>query len=209
MTECQQSLTSLLALIMLLFAPLTASSNPFEKLEQQFLDSEGINLAFEISSEGAVKSALTGRLALCKGNRIKLQSSGDLFGQPVNNSLQSDGQVMNLNQQQQNLPSKLNEAVVVGLLRMGLLHNLARLGGNLAPDHAGGGVADWVQVPVVRVNSDNLFFDILVAGTRAGKAELVLSDDGLPLTREQIVYFGSEQMNVTESYTDLSLSCRL
>jgi hypothetical protein len=194
---------------MLVFAPSTASSNPFEELEQQFLDSEGINLAFEISSEGAVNSALIGRLALCKGNRILIQSSGELFGQPVKNSLQSDGLVMNLNRQQQVLPPKLNEAVVVGMLRMGLLHNLARLGGNLAPDHAGGGVADWVQVPVVRVNSDNLYFDILVAGTRAGRAELVLSDDGLPLTRVQKVYFGTEEMHVTESYTDFSLTCRL
>ena len=209
MTESQQSLASLLALLTLVFASSTASSNPFEELEQQMLESEGINLAFEISSEGAVKSALTGRLALCRGNRIMIQSSGELFGQPVKNSLRSDGLVMNLNQQQKNLPVKLNEAVVVGMLRMGLLHNLARLGGNLAPDHAGGGVADWVQVPVVRVNSDNLYFDILVAGTRAGRAELILSEDGLPLKRVQKVYFGSEVMNVTESYTDFSLSCRL
>ncbi len=209
MTESQQSLACLLTLIMLVFAPSTASSNPFKKLEQQILDSEGITLAFEIRSEGAVKSTLVGRLALCQGNRIMIQSSGVLFGQPVKNSLQSDGLVMNLNRQQQILPPKLNEAVVVGLLRMGLLHNLARLGGNLAPDHAGGGVADWVQVPVVRVNSDNLYFDILVAGARAGRAELILSDDGLPLTRVQKVYFGSEEMNVTESYTDFSLSCRL
>lgn len=209
MTESQQSLACLLALMTLVFAPSTASSNPFEQLEQHILDSEGINLAFEISSEGAAKSALTGRLALCQGNKIMIQSSGELFGQPVKNSLQSDGLVMKLNRQQKILPPKLNEAVVIGLLRMGLLHNLARLGGNLAPDHAGGGVADWVQVPVVRVNSGNLYFDILVAGARAGRAELVLSDDGLPLTRVQKVYFGSEEMSVTESYTDFTLSCRL
>lgn len=209
MTEIQPSLASTLLLMALVLASLDASSNPFEKLEQQILDAEGFSLTFEISSEGAVNSDLSGKLALCRGNKISIQSNGELFGESVKNSLQSDGQIMNLNRMQQALPPNLNEAVIIGLLRMGLLHNLVRLSGNLAPDHASGGVAEWVRVPVVGENSDKLFFDILVAGNRAGRADLVLSDDGLPLARLQTMYFGSEEMAVKETYKDFSLSCRL
>lgn len=209
MTENQQSLASILLLMALVLASLDASSNPFAELEQQILDSEGFSLEFEINSEGAVNSSLHGRLALCRGNKIMIQSSGELFGEQVNNTLQSDGQVMNLNRKQQDLPPNLNEAVIIGLLRMGLLHNLARLSGNLVPDHASGGVADWVRVPVVGENHEKLFFDIMVGGNRAGRAELVLTDNGLPLARVQTVYFGSEEMKVTERYKDFSLSCRL
>jgi|TARA_B100002003_G_scaffold251911_1_gene298820 hypothetical protein len=52
-----------------------------------------------------------------------------------------------------------------------------------------------------------IFFDIFVAGNRAGRADLVLSDKGLPMSRSQTVYFGSEEMKVSEVYSELSLTC--
>ena len=43
-------------------------------------------------------------------------------------------------------PPALNEAIVIGLTRMGHLHNIAVLTGGLPPDHSDGGAADWVRV---------------------------------------------------------------
>ena len=186
-----------------------AGVNPFEVVEHKLLNAEGISLTFELSSEGAVASTLSGSLSLCSGNRTLIESTGEIFGQEVRNSLRSDGQIMKLNQQQKATPPNLNEAIVVGFLRMGLLHNLVRLSGNLLPDHADGGVAECVRVPVVGENRDKIFFDILVADNRAGRANLVLSGGGLPVDRSQTVYFGSEEMKATETYTDFSLTCQM
>lgn len=201
----------LLSIIGFLFSAssLGAVNNPVEMLEHRLLGAEGISLTFELRSEGAVASILSGSLNLCRGNRILIQSEGEIFGQEVRNSLRADGQIVELNQQQATIPSNLNEAIIVGFLRMGLLHNLVRLSGNLLPDHANGGVAEWVRIPAVGKNRDKIFFDILVAGSRAGRAELVLSGSGLPVKRSQTVYFGSEEMKVLETYTDFSLTCQI
>lgn len=188
---------------------LGAYENPLEIVEHKLLNAEGMSLTFELSSEGAVASSLSGSLSLCSGNRTLIQSKGEIFGQEVRNSLRSDGQNMKLNQQQKAIPANLNEAIVVGFLRMGLLHNLVRLSGNLLPDHAEGGVTEWVQIPGVGGNRDKIFFDILVAGNRAGRADLVFSGSGLPARRSQTVYFGSEEMKVSETYSDFSLTCQM
>jgi hypothetical protein len=186
-----------------------AEGNPFEVMENMLLDAEGVSLTFELSSTGAVASSLSGSLSLCDGNRTLILSKGEIFGQEVRNSLRSDGQVLKVNQQQKAIPLNLNEAIVVGFLRMGLLHNLVRLSGNRLPDHAEGDVSEWVRIPGVGENRNGIFFDILVAGNRAGRAQLEISADGLPLTRSQTVYFGSEEMKVSETYANFSLTCRM
>jgi hypothetical protein len=48
-------------------------------------------------------------------------------------------------------PAGLTEALVLGFTRMGILHNLARLTRGAAPDHADGGVREWVEVRDVHV----------------------------------------------------------
>jgi len=43
------------------------------------------------------------------------------------------------------VPPEVREALVIGLTRMGILHNLARLVAGVPPDRASGGVRDWVE----------------------------------------------------------------
>ena len=203
--------TLLLVLLGFVIKPSNAAEeiSPFDALERRIYEAPGLTFYYDITSSGAVNSKLQGEVKLCFGNQVSLSSRGEIFEQPITSLLEADGGVLKLNGRQLQLPTELNDAISVGLLRMGLLHNLVRLSGDFVPDHAQGGVRDWVQVPGVSVNGNRLFFDILVEGQRAGKADLILSEEGLPVRRVQTVYFGTEEMKVIEMYSGFSLSCQL
>jgi hypothetical protein len=105
-------------------------------------------------------------------------------------------------------PEHLREALVIGLTRMGILHNIARLTGDAAPDHADGGVAEWVVAERLRAADERqadagIEFDITVSGQPAGAAVLTTGSDGLPAIRRQTVHFPEGDMHIVERYTRL------
>ena len=105
-------------------------------------------------------------------------------------------------------PSGLSRALLIGFTRMGILHNLALLTEEAPPDHADGGVAEWVTVDefeAVRLPQPGIAFAISVAGEPAGTASLDLDADGLPLARRQTVQFPTGEMHVTETYSSVSI----
>ena len=100
---------------------------------------------------------------------------------------------------------------VIGLTRQGLLHNLAMLTAGRPPDHADGGVAEWVEVVEPQLGPPEVFgegqarpleFAITVSDQPVGHATLWLDDRGLPIERRQVVNFPEGQMRVTERYTE-------
>ncbi|MCB9730056.1 MAG: hypothetical protein H6744_10310 [Deltaproteobacteria bacterium] len=107
-------------------------------------------------------------------------------------------------------PAALREAVVIGLSRMGLLHNLARLAEGELPDHAGGDVTAWVtveptdlgpEVDIEGARARPITMRILVGGRHTGDATLWLDETtGLPVRREQVVRFQDGEMQVVERY---------
>tara|TARA_E500000331_G_C17219582_1_gene697437 strand:- start:608 stop:1441 length:834 start_codon:yes stop_codon:yes gene_type:complete len=117
---------------------------------------------FTINSEGAVDSNLSGRLQYCD-SKFTLNVRGELFDNRVRLKMRSKDGEFFINDDLEEKPSHLEEALVVGFVRMGLLHNVIRFGGNLVPDHANGGVRNWVVVPVVGRNSNKMFFDIYLS----------------------------------------------
>ena len=158
-------------------------------------------------------SSLMGTLVLTRGNVMRLQAKGAFAQTPIDASLESDGQRLvggtTADAIEVDTPPALHEAMVIGLTRMGLLHNLAMLTGDAGPDHADGGVQDWVQVsnfaPAVvleGVTDLRITFDLTVAGAPAGSATLFVdAETGLPAAREQTVQFGTSEMRVLERYT--------
>jgi hypothetical protein len=99
----------------------------------------------------------------------------------------------------------LDEAVWLGLTRMGLLHNAALLQAGRGPDHREGGVDGWVQaLPADSATSGGdspLALEIQVGGVPAATARLWLDvTTGLPVRREQTVRFPGGEMAVEESY---------
>ena len=96
---------------------------------------------------------------------------------------------------------ELRESLILGLTRMGLLHNLAKLFSAAGPDHREGGVAEWVQVVDIYAQRDGtLSMRLMVADEDGGEAVLRLDREGLPVLRTQTVEFPSGAMKVTERY---------
>lgn len=89
---------------------------------------------------------------------------------------------------------------------MGILHNIANLSAGGMPDHATGGVDEWVLVSNVEVAAAAYNFDIIVADIPSGSATLTTDEIGNPTMRKQTVVFPGGEMRVVETYSNVSLN---
>lgn len=185
------------------------------ELEQRLHAAARVEIAFVIESDGAVASQLEGKLAWERDAALSWTATGMFAGEPQQLELRGDAQTLETLRAGQSQwtgarPPALVEAVVIGLTRQGLLHNLAMLSGGLPPDHADGRVAEWVEVIEPQLGEPEIFgagearplaFQITVADQLVGHATLWLDERGLPIERRQVVNFPEGQMRVTERYT--------
>jgi hypothetical protein len=196
-------------------APLACCGDPgreFAQLEEELLQRPELRVSFHITSQGAFAAELEGVLTLGAGSGTSLVAEGTFGDEPVTLSLStSEGQMSGGSQErtfQEPLPNGMREALVIGLTRMGLLHNLARLVAGAPPDRADGTVREWVEVRGVSwaastedaPGTRGIHFHIWVAGQPAGEATLWLGEGGLPVFREQVVRFPGGEMRVVERY---------
>lgn len=184
------------------------------KLEERMLQADALHAQFAIQAAGTFGAQLSGTLDLDRSGHAVLRAEGEFGGKPVSLGLIADGETLHIKSpagdRAMPQPEHLREALLLGMTRMGLLHNLARLAAGKAPDHADGGVRDWVKASNVKLAppmaADEpvgkiLGFDIEVAGEPSGHARLTLdSPHGLPTLRLQEVNFESGVMQVTEQY---------
>ena len=159
-------------------------------------------------------------MILAKDNRLNLDAAGTFAGKPTNIKLVSNGSRMRLTVGTEVIdmetPKALNEGILIGLTRMGLLHNLARLTSKAPPDKTDGTVQDWVQVSDIAISdvkdvpseeAKMLTFKIAVAKRPAGDASLVVeSHSGKLVSRKQTVRFPGGVMHVKEVYSDLDVA---
>lgn len=141
-----------------------------------------------------------------------LSADGEFAGEPVTLRLTAAGERYTYgNATQRTLaarPDGLEDALAIGFMRMGILHNLAQLAEAAPPDHAAGGVGEWVVVDdfaAVRLPEPGMAFAITVAGEPAGTAVLNLDANGLPLDRRQTVQLPRGEMRVVEQYSDVTI----
>lgn len=190
------------------------------QLEARLLAAKRVVIEAQVQSRGMVSSELSGRCELRDRNRASSAWSGAFAGKPVDVGLEADGRRFELRsgdeRRQEAGAAQHNRAVLVGLTRMGLLHNLARLTGLQAADHASGGVEQWLTLdsfrPTTFAQSGELEglmsfgFDLVVAGVPSARVRLWLDPvSGLPRRREQTVRFAAGEMNVVETYTRFEL----
>lgn len=187
----------------------------FAQLEARLLAARHVVVEGEIRATGAVESELRGRAELHDRNRIDLSYGGRFAGQPRALALQGDGRVLTLKNgeadRHEEVDDESNRAVLIGLMRMGLMHNLARLSALQGPDHAGGGVDRWVTLDNFRPTTMamggeldgtvSFGFDVVVDGQTAGSARVWLDPaTGLPRRRQMTVRFARGDMEVVEDY---------
>lgn len=190
----------------------------FAEMEERLLRAPTLHLRYTAISEGAFSASLSGTVNIAQPDGFDLDATGTFGDSPVEAFLRSSGDGLegesNEREIRTELPPALHEAVLIGLTRMGVLHNLARLTTGAIPDHASGGVQDWVMVEEVRFDPDAdgprpdltaIRFSIIVSGQRTAEATVWVDPaTGLPVHRVQVVNFPSGQMRVTESYEFLT-----
>lgn len=184
-----------------------APETVFAKLEEQ-LSHTPLRLRFELRAEGAVVVALAGSLVIAQ--EVELEARGQFAGVEQDLRLWTQGDRLRAGPRDAPTldvprPPALASALVIGMTRMGLLHNVAMLSAGRAPDGADGGVREWVQTVehqhVGQAGGDAaLAFVLVVAGQRMGHATLWLDAKGWPARREQTVDFPEGPMKVSERY---------
>lgn len=178
----------------------------YASVERRLLEAEAVSVAFHVTSEGAFVADLEGTL-YTSADRSELAATGTFGGAPVDVRLEADGAQFRYGSAAAPTgaprPAALEEALLVGLMRMGVLHNLAMLTAGQGADHAEGGVQEWVRVDgfTDAASGHGVGFDITVAGTPSGSATLRLDERGLPREREQVVQFPGGEMRVLERYS--------
>jgi hypothetical protein len=182
-----------------------SSASELTDLERRLQDADRVEIAFEIESTGAVASQFRGTLVWVHDGELRLDASGEFLGQPQQLELHADATTLEVRvagepRHQGPRPAALIEAMVLGLTRQGLLHNLAMATGGHPPERADGGIDEWIQVSG-ETNGPPLEFDIHVQGQRVGHATLSLDEAGRPTERRQTVEFPEGQMHVVERYT--------
>lgn len=210
----------LLALLALLARTVTAQeSEPaalMAQLEARLLAARHVTIEATITSQGVVPARLTGRSELRDRNRATIAYAGEFAGKPADLALSADDGALRARSgaraREEPVGPESNRALLLGLTRMGLLHNLARLSSTLGPDHAQGGVEQWITLdsfrPITYAQAGELAglmsfgFDLVVAGTPSASARLWLDPaTGLPRRRQQIVRFPQGDLTVIEDYT--------
>lgn len=205
------------AILWTLSAPLMACgdsdfrSNPpdahLAEVEQALLAAEMTGVEFQIQAEGAFQADLQGELEMRGEGQVNLMATGSFGGQPVELYLEATDSAFTGGQGggggpmfDRVPPAALKEALVLGMTRMGLLHNLARLVSGAPPDRADGGVGEWVQAVDPAWTEGGLTFQLQVDGQLTGEATLQFNQEGGLVGRSQVVRFPGGEMHVSEEY---------
>jgi hypothetical protein len=181
--------------------------------------SSSVHVPFEVEAVGAVEVALTGDLFLGPEGAARLEARGIFAGREVDVMAVSDGERLLWSGAPEPVPAPegLRDALAVGLTRMGILHNVARLTAGAPPDHIEGGVRDWVVVspdsagaaPAPDLTGEGLTRAITVDGVPSGAFRLTFDEEGrIPRIRRQRVDFPEGRMEVTERYPTVALEAR-
>jgi hypothetical protein len=187
----------------------------FARLEERLAGARSLRLQSTVQSQGLFETSLEGELLIGRDNRARLRFDGRFGPQQTTIGLVSDGRRMKGGTPASPIdlaaPPALNEGLLLGMTRMGILHNLALLASGIAPDGTDGRVRQWVAVAnlthggsitVDDREADSLTFDIIVGGEPSGQAVLWLDPaTELPIRREQVVRFPEGEMRVVETYS--------
>ena len=157
----------LVCLMILMAAAMHVQCTNSESAAQQFKDVEALlaragrfDLNAHVVSHGAVESDLTAKFGVANAGDVAIHLHGTMNGKVQNLMLRSDGVVTIITHDGQNQrlqPGRaMRQAVQIGFLRMGILHNLILLTQLQEPEHQKGGITPWVQVDRIRYASNAL-----------------------------------------------------
>ena len=184
-------------------------------VEDRLLAAVPARVDFKVTASGAIEANLIGRLLLGANGQARLEGSGSFAESEVRLLLVSDGNRMMVTNGADSVltesPRALREALVLGLTRMGIMHNLARLTEAAPPDHAEGGVGEWVRTIDIRSEGEgNITFELEVAGVESASVTLLMAPTTeLPGERIQTVRFSDGDFEVRELYEAIAIGAAI
>jgi hypothetical protein len=221
-----------LILLVVLFAPAVFADDykaPVEvlsRMESAMMKLKNRKVKFRTEASGALRAAFSGEVVFKKGNELDYRAAGEFTGKEHKLFLACDGRKLRggaeANPFEMDCPSGLRSALLIGLARMGLMHNISRLIGNKPPDHSDGTVFDWLVVQDAAFNKNHkdgtplptaelkqhdkklivVFYKLATGDNKnAGDVELWIDrKTNLPTFRTITVHFPNGDMFVTEKY---------
>jgi hypothetical protein len=192
---------------------------PLASLEQRLLSAHSFHIRARLASGGRIESHFEGTLVAGEGQRMHLALEGSFGGRDASAQLVCDGSKMRGGSREQpftfDAPPALREGVVVGFVRMGLLHNVAGLANGKPPDHVDGKARLWLDVvgadhgpgETVRGAATERWTWALYADHKRAADETLWLDaqTGLPLRRRVTVHFAEGDMDVGEEYDEFAI----
>jgi hypothetical protein len=159
----------------------------FLTMERKLLSAMPMQLEVKSHAEGAVKADAVTDVSI--GPETRLHSQGTFLERPFQK-----------NYDRPTTPG-LRDAVVLGMTRMGLLHNVANLTQDLPPDHADKEVRDWLKPVKFRRVKGGVAYSINIDGQDRGETTLLINaKTKLPSKRTAVIHFPNADMRVTETY---------
>ena len=194
-------------------------SDAFESLEGRLLAAPVVQSESLLVAEGALTAKLRSVHTVTDEGVITVVATGTFGGVPIDLRLVSDGKRMRVTTpdgtRERELPADLRGGLLLGLTRMGWMHNVAMLAAGGWPDATDGKVDDFTRAVNVlggeRLEVDGrerraLTFGVEVRGSVAATAVLWLDcETGLPLERWQKVQLPQGEMHVVETYETFEL----
>lgn len=173
-------------------------------LEERLAAADRVDVEADIHAEGALTADVHGSIHVERERVSWIKVKGWFVGQPVQAKWSSLTPVSGYAFDVQ--PPEWAEAILIGAMRMGALHNWAKVMGGKDPDTGNGDVRTWVTVEDVAWakggwKTRTLTWVVAVDGVRSAEAELELDERGLPRHRRVVVHFPQGDMRVSERYT--------
>jgi hypothetical protein len=196
-----------------------APSSALDPLEQRLLSAHSFHIRARLATSGRIQSHFEGTVDAGEGQRMRFAMQGAFGGKDADVLFVSDGARMRGGARGQPLdePSapSLREGVVLGFVRMGLTHDLARLASGKTPDYIDGSVRRHLEAvgvthapgEAVRGTATEAWtWELFVDQKKSADETLWLdAKTGLPLKRRVVVHFPEGDMEVGEEYDEVTV----
>jgi len=193
----------------------------FAALEKRLLEAPVVHSTSHLVAEGAVTANVVCVHTLARDGHSLIKIQGTLSGKAVDMTFVADGGTMTVTgsegQRELAEPADLRGGLLLGLTRMGWLHNVAMLAAGGWPDATDGKIDDFVRAVDVMTGDEYeeeedgrakraLTFGIEVKGQSVATAVLWIDcESGVPIERWQRVRMPGGEMRVVETYETFTL----
>jgi len=156
-----------------------------QTMERKLLSAMPLQLEVVSHAEGTVKADATSEVSI--GPATRLHTRGSYLGKPFARDFDEP------------TTPDLRDSLVLGMTRMGLLHNVLTLAERNDVDRSG--VRDQVAAVIFKRVKGGLSYVLLVDKKEVGSATLLIdAKSKRPKKRVQVVHFPNGDMRVTETY---------